>query len=287
MTTHTYSSVVDHTSDAGFRAWGSQLSAGLATAGLVQTADTGQINWLTVTRPATNTAGGYEIWRFANSSRYLKIEYGTAASATIPQMWITVGAGSNGSGTLTGQLSTRVIFTSAGALASIVTNYPTYICVLADAFALCWKANSAGGGTCMSGFVVVGNSVDADGVTDSVGFGVLRQAGTAHSFQSVRTAATAATYTASNFFSLVPGSVTSSLDASGNNQAYLVWMNLPTVKPFLYALTYLNSEVAELNTFSLTPFGLTSHTYLALGSVGAGGSANSNDANYQISMIYE
>lgn len=286
MTTQTYSSVVDHTTDAGFRAWGSQLSTNLATAGLVQTADTGQINWLTVTRPGTNTAGGYEIWRFSNSSRYLKIEYGTGGTAAGPQMWVTVGSGSNGSGTLSGQLSTRNTIGPGQAPTSTATSYPTYICVVTDAFALCWKANGFGSGANPGGVVIVGNSVDADGVTDSVGFAVLRLNSSAPNVQCVRTAATAATYTESAFFSLVPGNVSSSLDASGSNQAYLVWANLPTVKPFLYALTYVVAEVTELNTISLTPFGLTSHTYLALGSFGASGAANSNTA-YQIAMIYE
>src|ERR1043165_7959340 len=98
MTTQSWSSVVDHSGDAGFRAWGSELSTKLAAAGLVQTSDTGQINWATVTGPGTNTAGGYEIWRFADSTLYLKMEYGTATgSASAPGLWCTVGTGSNGS----------------------------------------------------------------------------------------------------------------------------------------------------------------------------------------------
>lgn len=286
MTTNTYSSVVDHTGDAGFRAWGAELSAALATAGLVQTADTGQINWVTVNRPGTNTAAGYEIWRFANSSRYLKIEYGTGSTAAGPQMWITVGDGSNGSGTLTGQLSTRNTFCGGGAPVSTATNYSTYICVVTDAFSISWKQNALSGGT-PAGFLVVGNSADADGVTDAVGFAVLRKSGTGLSFQCVRTASTAATFTASAFFSLVPGDVSSSLDANGDNQAYLVWMNLPTVTPWLYAVVYVDAEVTETNTFSLTPFGLTSHTYLAVGSMGAGGAAANSGTDYQIAMIYE
>ena len=265
MTTQTYSSVVDHTGDAGFRAWGSQLSTNLATAGLVQTADTGQVNWLTVTRPGTNTAGGYEIWRLSNSSRYFKIEYGTAAAATSPQMWITVGSGSNGSGTLTGQLSTRNTFCVGSAPSSIVTNYPTYICVVADALAVLWKANGFSSSAGPGAFLIVGNSTDADGVTDSDGFSVMRQNGTAYAMQCVRTVATAATYTESTFFSLVPGNVSSSLDGNGDNQAYLVWAITPTVEPWPYAVTYVVAEVTELNTISLTPFGLTSHTYLAIG----------------------
>src|SRR3954462_11008588 len=112
---YNFTTPLDHTSTTGFRAWGSEFSAGLATVGLVQTADTGQINWSTVTIPGANTAAGYEIWRFADSTLYLKFEYGTAPSTVQPQMWITVGTGSNGSGTITGtnQTSSRVTFTAA------------------------------------------------------------------------------------------------------------------------------------------------------------------------------
>jgi hypothetical protein len=38
-------------------AWGSGIAAQIAAMGLVQTSDTGQINWATVTRPAINTFG--------------------------------------------------------------------------------------------------------------------------------------------------------------------------------------------------------------------------------------
>jgi hypothetical protein len=40
------------------------IAAQIAAMGLVQTSDTGQINWVTVARPALNTIAGYEIWRF-------------------------------------------------------------------------------------------------------------------------------------------------------------------------------------------------------------------------------
>lgn len=53
------------TTDAAFRTWGLAYNAKLAAAGLVQTADTGQIDWATVlAATAINTVQGYEIWRF-------------------------------------------------------------------------------------------------------------------------------------------------------------------------------------------------------------------------------
>lgn len=285
MTTNSYSAVVDHTSDAGFRAWGSLLSARLAAAGLVQTADTGQINWTTVTRPATNTAGGYEIWRLSNSSLYFKIEYGTGSSATTPQMWITVGQGSNGSGTLTGQLSTRNTWTANAAPTSTLTSYNTYICVLADALSICWSLNGFQAASSAGGVLIVGRTVDSTGATTSIGFAVLRQINSSQAMacQCARIASTASTQAESTYFSMAVGAPASTLTNAGANQAYLVMMNVPDVFPFEWACTYKNSEVTKANTMSFAPVGPTSRTFLALG----GAAANNNDSSYGIAMIYE
>lgn len=93
-----------------FRAWGSAISAALSAAGWVQTADTGQINWTTVTAAVSiNTSAGFEVWRTndSNTTWYLKIEYGAGAATSTPSIWLTIGTATNGSGTLSGQTSTR------------------------------------------------------------------------------------------------------------------------------------------------------------------------------------
>ena len=100
--------------DTEFRAWAQVIHDKLVACGQTQTSDTGQINLVTVAKPAgTNTAAGYEIFRFndtlqATAPLFYKVEYGTAAAATTPSIWIQVGSGTNGAGTLTGLLSTRV-----------------------------------------------------------------------------------------------------------------------------------------------------------------------------------
>ena len=140
MTTSTTLTPVDHTSTTGFRAWGSEVSAQLAAIGLVQTADTGQINWTTVTWTATaNVSSGYEIWRFADSTLYFKLEYGTGPNGSgYPSMWMTVGTGSNGSGTITGgaAISARTIITCSSTPVSTLTNFPSYFSRTAGHFAM-------------------------------------------------------------------------------------------------------------------------------------------------------
>ena len=101
-----WSTPIENSSDATFRAWGSDIAARLATAGLIQTADTGQINWVTVLRPAASAYGGYEVWRFddtlqGTSPVFMKIEYGSSNNQATPALRITVSSGTNGAGTPT------------------------------------------------------------------------------------------------------------------------------------------------------------------------------------------
>lgn len=106
--------IPDNTSDSTFRLWGSSVSATISSMGLVQTSDTGQINWATVAHPtATLVSQGYEIWKFNDSLQgtvpiFLKFEYGSAGGAAArPGLFLTIGSGSNGSGNLTGQTTSR------------------------------------------------------------------------------------------------------------------------------------------------------------------------------------
>ncbi len=101
------------TTDAEFRTWGSTINAQLAAMGLVQTADTGQINWTTVLKPTVaQEIKGYEIWRFADTLQatapvFVKLEFGSNGVSTRASIWVQVGIATNGAGTLLGAKSTR------------------------------------------------------------------------------------------------------------------------------------------------------------------------------------
>lgn len=133
MTTSSWSAVLNHRTDAEFRAWGKDYSDHLALVGLVRTADTGQIDWSTVLRPgAINTAAGYEIWRFddtlqATAPIFIKIEYGTFNVLDRPAIWLTIGRGSDGAGNITSIDIVR--FQCNNSNSNIVdTAYPSYFC---------------------------------------------------------------------------------------------------------------------------------------------------------------
>lgn len=116
MATFTTAFSLTQTTDALFRVWGSGFAAAWAALGWVQTGDTGQINWLTVTRPlAANTKMGYEIWRFndalqATSPVFVRIDYGSGSATNNPRMWLTWGTGTDGAGNMNpGSLETFTI----------------------------------------------------------------------------------------------------------------------------------------------------------------------------------
>ena len=76
--------------DATFRAWGLQLSNALAAVGLVKTADTGQIDWATVSSrastatPSTRSSGSPTRMQ-ATAPVYLKVSYGTGSEREHPE----------------------------------------------------------------------------------------------------------------------------------------------------------------------------------------------------------
>lgn len=119
MAVSTWNAAIAHSSDATFRAWGRAISDAIAACGgVVKTADTGQINWTTVTRAGVNTSAGYEIYRFndalqATAPVFVKLEYGTGSGVEAAMMWVTVGPATDGAGNLTGMVSTRIAINPA------------------------------------------------------------------------------------------------------------------------------------------------------------------------------
>ena len=97
------------TTDAMFRAIGKMVSDQMLAGGWVKTADTGQIDWTTVTAPgAFNTERGYEVWKSTDGGSgglvdiYVRIGYGSGNSGDRPRYIFKVGFGSDGAGNLTG-----------------------------------------------------------------------------------------------------------------------------------------------------------------------------------------
>lgn len=107
VTTNTFMSAPKANDTTIFRKWVVGVHAALTAVGMVQTADTGQINTATVTAPTTLGSGGYSIWRFndalqATAPVFFKLDFGVLGSGGIPRLGLQVGTGSDGAGALNG-----------------------------------------------------------------------------------------------------------------------------------------------------------------------------------------
>lgn len=270
MTTSTWVGPLSQSSDANFRAWGLELSTKLQAMNLIKTADTGQINWTTVVRAANNTAAGYEIYQFNDSLQstapiFFKLEYGTANISSNPQMWITVGTGSNGSGTITGITTSRDSICIQAV--PLVGNYTSYLCVADGFFGLIWKLNALTG-SIGAGFLVISRTFDSNGAVTDSGFRLVNGS-TANTVvcnsQSVRTVADSQTaFTTSSSYALVPGTVVGSLVGS-DIQIYPHFGINPEVWIMPTMAVAILSEVSPGTTVSIAMVGNTPRTLLSVG----------------------
>lgn len=289
--TATTATVLDQTTDAGFRTWIAEIITALGTTlTLTQTADTGQINTSTVTRPAvTNTAAGYTIWRFndtlqSTSPIFIKLEFGTGGTQpTAPQMWITIGQGSNGSGTLTGNLSTRVALCNNNVVSNNTTSYTSRFVYNATYgfLGMCWKYNAQGTPSATQGgfFVFRSNDTNGNATGDAVmcisnvssATGSASSNGWMQCYSYLTT-----TYYPNNFTSNglywqpysgsagIPFQATTT-SYSGNSQNFPAIYQTPVFSFSNFLTIGLLSEQPLGSTFSETVIGSTSLTYLSVG----------------------
>jgi hypothetical protein len=279
MTTATWSSGNLHDTDANFRIWGSEFAAKLAAVGLVQTADTGQINWSTVVRAASSADAGYEIWRFNDSLQasapiFMKIYYGTGTTIlTGPRIRIEIGTGSNGTGTITGigagtGLLGNYHYNTAGAATSV----PSYMCHTEGFFGYVWKRNAGA-----QGCFLLTRTCNASGVPDTYGYtawGYGQSSGTSGNsnvLRHVRFAGTPASIYllngsgTSNTVFVPYGYPVPTTTPDGDRQLYICWGGYPQIRPIFSMFGYYNTEIAEAATVSVAMVGTTPRTYLATG----------------------
>ena len=112
MATSQANYVCDNSTLANFKSWAQAISNAFSAAGFVQSSDSGQVNWSSIASVPGSGAFVYEIWKSNDglTQYYVKIEYGNwtnsgpsgaGSSSNCPTIRISVGSGSNGSGTLT------------------------------------------------------------------------------------------------------------------------------------------------------------------------------------------
>lgn len=261
MTTSSNTTGILHTTDAEFRTWLAEFSGMLTAAGWPKSADTGQINTGSATLPSTNTYGGFEI-RYLNDSLhatkplYCKIEYGTLSSTGRPAIRLSCASATNGAGTLSGTTYlTAVVIMQDAALASPGTFFSGAV-TLPGFAAFVFKRGYV---TNISPFFAVCRTNDSAGTPTSAGFAFYTSSNSLS-----RTSYVSAVRNDSSGYCIFPGADATTL-VSGAPQVMRHFMYTPQVQCVPFLLSYINTEIGDLSTFTATPVGATQRTYLALG----------------------
>lgn len=138
----------------------------VTTGGWTVTSDTGQTAISSLTAPSTAlTTAGYRVYSMSDGGQAMKmkVEFGTGTSATYPCIWVTIGSGSDGAGTLTGVIFNR---TYIQASAGTTTNQgPAYGSAATNRACFCLWATA----TTYSMWFLVERTRDANGNGDATG----------------------------------------------------------------------------------------------------------------------
>jgi hypothetical protein len=271
MTVYAYNTPWTNGNDAQFRAWVAELIAGLLAAGATQTADTGQINTATVTRPAANTAAGYIILQFndalqATAPGFLKLEFGCGSAVNVPGFWVTAGTGTNGAGTLTGIVTTR-----ASAHMNIgpgTAPFTTNICVKDGYIMVIYKRYCTGrvNNPDRAAFFSMFRSSDEDGANTGEGIVLMygqTSTGLPPYYQTIQVAAGVSAVGAYYYGTVMGDMYTQSTDTPNTAMMHKTMFNFPQVRVSPYFLIYSYLEMPENALFNFT-VGVSSRRYLAL-----------------------
>lgn len=303
MTVLTTTSVLDQTSDVGFQAWGTEFNASLTAVGLTQTADTGQIDWTTVTRPGSgNTFAGYEIWRFNDTLQstkpiFFKIHYGNFNAPNDPGMAISVSTSSDGAGNLNGPtISIEQACCYNGGPTSTITAAISRYCynTTQGSLGVVWKyginpASSGAPDQAFGGFMI---SRTNDNTGAPTGEGVVVIAGGSSTFGFPSTFAnmqtinfttgalnppsSLATYGAIGWAPW-PLGLASTVDG-GDVSAVPALYAVPSMQASANLATVNLGEVALGSTAVLALVGSTTHTFLSVGRMFASTNGSTNNS---------
>lgn len=159
----------DFTNQANFTTFAGGVHNGVLNRGWIQTSDTGQCDPTTVTVPAADTFAGYCIYRTNDGVGdvfYLRVDYGRENNTDGPRFKCQLGTGTNGAGTLTGNVSSAFDMISQGAGSSVLSR----MLVAGDAgrlTILLGADNRTGPGA--KTFCALGRTVDSTGTPNARG----------------------------------------------------------------------------------------------------------------------
>jgi len=290
--------------NAEFQAFCTSIKNALVAAGLVQTADTGQMNTATITWPGTtSTNAGYLVFWFNDSLQgtspiYLKLSLGRGASNTLSTIiQLQLGQGTNGAGTLTGTLSSILTCNNQSQTSLAVTNTNQDYAVVVEGFCALFSrvTNTQFSGNCAHFFSVERSRDPSTGAFDGLGAFILYRTSNVVGppitrGQAVRWASSPFTGVNNGSICICPGIPANTALLSGDKQLYPHFYNLPDVRQTAYTFTVRQSEfTSNPTTFTATPYGATPHTFMNLGiSLTYGLSCNiGDDTNFCACVLWE
>ncbi|MBA0084319.1 MAG: hypothetical protein HRJ53_04920 [Acidobacteria bacterium Pan2503] len=265
MTTFSTNTTLDQSSNVNFQTWVNLVYNALVTqCGLTQTGDTGQmaVPCVTAAPNAGSQSAGFYIFRFNDTLQatlpiFFKLEFGSGAGgANYPGMAVTLGTGSNGSGTITsagysvqsgatGMSTTPRLPCGWGGSVQgqTTTNFPSRFCYNTTQ-GFCGVAMQIGqGGTANvgpMGFFIFRN-VNATGAPVATGFQCVANfyntAGPTQGGSSTGGYATIFNATTNTVFGSSGGATNPGVNAAGYNY----WMNIP---PYSVSGTIMNAGTA-------------------------------------------
>lgn len=266
--------------------WLTAIRDGLTGAGLVQTSDTGQADpaappaW-----GANETDVGYMMFRFNDAAQatdpvFLRVSFGRGISTSRPRLRFQIGQGTNGSGTLTGTVST-VQYPSCGNAHDGTTTLQTYVCFKDGALSWIDMRGYTNSYTCAR-WISIERTRDTNYALDGLGISMIFSSADGRTAlgQSVRWLNNATVFNTQPFC-IVPHLPTDTSLLNGDKRLYPHWYNLPDIKQRWSSFSARSNEVGGTLplTFTATPFGTTSRTFLWIGSNATGYPyAISNDA---------
>jgi hypothetical protein len=272
--------------DAHFRAWCQFIDDVFVSGGWVNTSDTGQIDLSTVARPTgSNQAMGYKIYRMddalaATYPVYVRVDFGGTGSVSgNPGIWLTVGHGSNGAGTLTGVLLASTSIAAGGNNAA--TQQTAYASAASGRVGLAMFVTGAS----LPFWLAIERTKDANLADSSTGV-VICYGGGAAGHKSLCAPFTGAIPTAENGLQFLLSTNTSSIYGNDIGIGTVYPMLGPAQPPMLGICVVQSGDFGNYANFQ-QPLAGTARTYQHCGPNLGNLRAGVTDSNTRLAILYE
>lgn len=289
MTTVYSTSISYNTALTATATWATKFRETFLAGGWVQTSDTGQTNAPNLPQPSViNEMVGYEIWRMNDDLQviapvFVKIEYGAGPGPSYgyASIYLTIGSGTDGAGTITGVLLAR---TSAGSgNSNPAAAPPFYGSATPGRISVAWVDPSP-----FSLIFSIERMCDAVGTPTSLGLNVLIHGGSATLSLKAYKCLRFSNNTLPNSTTLgawVPSGTTFADSGGIVGVCPVRFFESGPGNPCLSWVAYLNGDIAASVAVPVSMYGVN-RTYMPLGT-GRISTVASSNANSTLMMLWE